>query len=151
MNIVAELLHFEDFAEGQVYDLGRHSLNSDEIVDFASEFDPQPQHLDAEAAKSSILGGHAASGWQLCALAMRMIVDGLLHRVASQGSPGVEEVQWRRPVLAGDELGLTGKVLGVRGSSKPDRGFVKFRFEMVRAGQMVMMFESAIIVGRRGF
>lgn len=145
---MADLLHFEDFAEGQVYDLGTHRLDSEEIVAFAREFDPQPQHLDPEAAKRSILGGHAASGWQLCALAMRMIVDGLLHRAASQGSPGVEEVQWRRPVLAGDTLRLTGKVLNVRPSSKPDRGFVTFRFEMSRNDQMVMMFESAIILGR---
>ncbi|MSP94378.1 MAG: MaoC family dehydratase [Alphaproteobacteria bacterium] len=146
---MADLLHFEDFAEGQVYDLGTHRIEAEEIIAYAREFDPQPQHLDAEAAKSSLLGGLAASGWQLCALAMRMIVDGLLHRADSQGSPGVDEVQWRRPVLAGDALHLTGKVLGVRASSKSDRGFVKFRFEMHRAGQMVMMFESAIIIGRR--
>ena len=146
---MADLLHFEDFAEGQVYDLGTHRIEAEEIIAYAREFDPQPQHLDAEAAKSSLLGGLAASGWQLCALAMRMIVDGLLHRADSQGSPGVDEVQWRRPVLAGDALHLTGKVLGVRTSSKSDRGFVKFRFEMHRGGQMVMMFESAIIIGRR--
>ena len=146
---MADLLHFEDFAEGQVYDLGTHRIEAEEIIAYAREFDPQPQHLDAEAAKSSLLGGLAASGWQLCALAMRMIVDGLLHRADSQGSPGVDEVQWRRPVLAGDALHLTGKVLGVRASSKSDRGFVKFRFEMHRGGQMVMMFESAIIIGRR--
>ena len=145
---MSETLYFEDFAEGQVYDLGTHTIGAEEIIEYARQFDPQPQHLDAEAAKHSILGGLAASGWHLCALAMRTLVDGLLHRAASQGSPGVDEVQWRRPVLAGDELTMRAKVLGTRGSSKPDRGFVKLRFEMNRGGQMVMMFESSIIIGR---
>jgi acyl dehydratase len=146
---MTDFLHFEDFAAGQVYDLGTHTMTAEEIVAFAREFDPQPQHLDPEAAKDSMLGGLAASGWQLCALAMRMIVDGLLHRAASQGSPGVEEVQWRRPVLVGDTLELTGTVLNVRASSKGNRGFVTWRFTMTRGEQMVMMFESAIIFGRR--
>jgi acyl dehydratase len=146
---VGDFLYFEDFAAGQAYDLGTHTITAEEIVGYAREFDPQPQHLDPEAAKDSMLGGLAASGWQLCALAMRMIVDALLHRAASQGSPGVEEVQWRRPVLAGDTLRLKGDVLNVRASSKGDRGFVKWRFTMMRGNDMVMMFESAIILGRR--
>ena len=116
-----DFLHFEDFAAGQTYDLGAHTMTAEEIVEYASEYDPQPQHIDPVAAKESMLGGLAASGWYLCALAMRKIVDGLLHRAASQGSPGVDEVQWRRPVLAGDTVNMTLTVLGTRAASKGHR------------------------------
>jgi acyl dehydratase len=151
---VTGLLHYEDFAAGQVYDLGTHTMTQDEIVAFAREFDPQPQHLDPEAAKHSILGGLAASGWHLCALAMRMIVEGLLARAASLGAPGVEEVQWRRPVLACDCLRAELEVLETRGSSRPERGFVRVRLSMHRAAkdapeERVMMFVSTIMIGRR--
>ena len=147
-------LHFEDFYAGQIFSLGTHEITADEIVEFASEFDPQPQHLDPIAAKSSMLGGLAASGWHLCALAMRMMVDGLFHKAASMGSPGVEEVQWRRPVYAGDLLQLSAEVLDTRLSSRSDRGYVRFRFTMSRTGmtgepEKVMIFVSPVIVGRK--
>jgi len=145
-------LHFEDFTAGQLYSLGAHRITAEEIIDFAREFDPQPQHLDPEAAKASILGGLAASGWHLCALAMRMIVDGLLGRTVSMGSPGVDDVQWRRPVYAGDDLRLDAEVLETRPSSRADRGYVRFRFTMsrVRGGERerVMLFMSSNIIGR---
>jgi acyl dehydratase len=151
---MTDFLHFEDFKAGQVYDLGTHTMTPDEIVAFAREFDPQPQHLDPEAAKHSMLGGLAASGWHLCALAMRTIVDGLLKRAASLGAPGVEDVQWRRPVLAGDRLRMTLEVLETRESSRPERGFVRVRFTMYRAArdvaeERVMLFVSTIMVGCR--
>lgn len=150
---MADLLHFEDFHAGQLFALGTHTLAAEEMIDFAREFDPQPQHLDPEAAKD-ILGGLAASGWYLCALAMRMIVDGLFNRSTSLGAPGVDEVQWRRPVRAGDRLRLDAEVLETRGSSRPERGFVRFRFSMWRAndggdGERVMMFTCSVIFGRR--
>lgn len=146
-------LHFEDFAAGQVYSLGTHRITAEEIIDFATEFDPQPQHLDPEAAKASILRGLAASGWHLCALAMRMMVDGLFGRTASMGSPGVDDVQWRRPVYSGDNLQLDAEVLETRPSSRADRGYVRFRFTMTcprETGERerVMLFVSSIIVGR---
>ena len=150
---MTDFLHFEDFAAGQVYDLGTHTMTPDEIIAFAREFDPQPQHLDPEAAKHSMLGGLAASGWHLCALAIRMIVDGLFSRAASLGAPGVEEVQWRRPVRVGDALRLEAEVLETRISSRPDRGYVRMRFNMWRASETgeserVMMFVSTAMLGR---
>ena len=146
-------LHFEDFAAGQVYSLGTHRVTAEEIIDFATEFDPQPQHLDPEAAKASILRELAASGWHLCALAMRMMVDGLFGRTASMGSPGVEDVQWRRPVYCGDNLRLDAEVIETRPSSRADRGYIRFRFTMTRRRdsgerERVMLFVSSIIVGR---
>ena len=151
---MAELLHFEDFHPGHLFALGTHVLAAEEIIDFAREFDPQPQHLDPEAAKESLLGGLAASGWCLCAITMRMLVDGLFNRATSLGSPGVEEIRWRRPVHAGDRLHLDGEVLEARGSSRPDRGFVKFRFSLLRDKQgqeseRVMMFTCAVMFRRR--
>jgi acyl dehydratase len=150
---MSQRLHFDDFRAGQTFSLGEHRISAEEMIEFAAQFDPQPQHLDREAAKASILGGLAASGWYLCALCMRMIVDGLFSRCASMGAPGVEEVQWRKPVYAGDLLQLDGEVLGSRQSSRPDRGYVQWRFSLWRANPAgdrarVMMFVSTVIIGR---
>src|SRR5882757_7552002 len=108
--MVSALLTYEDFQPGQMFALGTHVLTEGEMIAFASEFDPQPQHINPDAAKE-LLGGLAASGWYLCALAMRMMVDGLFIRATSLGAPGVEEVQWRKPVRAGDCLKMDGEVL----------------------------------------
>jgi acyl dehydratase len=149
---VSELLTYDDFQPGQIFALGTHVLSADAMIEFASEFDPQPQHIDPNAAKE-LLGGLAASGWYLCALAMRMLVDGLFIRATSMGAPGVEEVQWRKPVRAGDSLELDGEVLETRLSSKPDRGFVRFRFTMRRvdgsgSSERVMFFTCSVMFGR---
>lgn len=148
-----ELLHFEDFHAGRLFALGIHTLTAEEIVEFAQEFDPQPQHLDPGAGKD-LLGGLAASGWHLCALAMRMLVDGLFNRSTSMGAPGVDEIQWRKPVRAGDRLRLDCEVLDVRGSSRAERGFVRFRFSLWRIsehtdGERVMMFTCSVMFRRR--
>jgi len=150
---MTDLLHFEDFRAGQIFALGTHTLTPEEMIDYARDFDPQPQHLDPEAAKD-LLGGLAASGWYLCALAMRMMVDGLFNRSTSLGAPGVDEVQWRRPVRAGDRVRLDGEVLDMRGSSRPERGFVRFRFSMWRPketgeDERVMMFTCSVMFRRR--
>ena len=150
---MSDLLHYEDFHAGQLFALGTHTLAAEEMIEFAAEFDPQPQHIDPDAAKE-LLGGLAASGWYLCALAMRMLVDGLFIRATSLGAPGVEEVQWRKPVRAGDRLDLDGEVLETRLSSKADRGFVRFRFTMRRvnasgSSERVMFFACSVMFGRR--
>jgi acyl dehydratase len=150
----AELLHFEDFRGGQIFRLGRRTLSADEMIEFASEFDPQPQHTDPDAAEHSMLGGLAASGWYLSALAMRMMVDGLFNRATSMGSPGIDELQWRKPVLVGDRIRLDAEVLDTRLSSRTDRGFVRFRFTMTRDeekrnGELVMVFVCAVMLRRR--
>jgi acyl dehydratase len=151
---MTERLYFENFHAGQVFTLGTHRISAEEIIAFAREFDPQPQHIDPVAAKASILGGLAASGWHLCGLSMRMMVDGLFARAASMGSPGIDEVQWRKPVYAGDLLQLQTEVLGTRESSRPDRGYIRMRFTLSRLGksgeaQLVMMFVSSVIMGRK--
>src|SRR5437879_7177755 len=96
----------EDFTPGHVGRCGPRRVTSEEILAFAAEFDPQPMHLDEEAAKRSMLKGLSASGWHLCSIMMRMMFDGYIGRTASLGSPGVKELRWRAPLRPEDELTL---------------------------------------------
>jgi acyl dehydratase len=143
--------HFEDFVPGQVREYGPRHVTREEILAFAAEFDPQPMHLDEEAARGSLLGGLAASGWHTCCLMMRMMADGFLLDTASMGSPGVDEVRWLRPVRPDDRLTLRASVREARVSqSRPERGLVGFLFEMHNAqGECVMMQTCTIMIGRR--
>jgi acyl dehydratase len=117
--------YFEDFEVGKTIDVGSYTMEEAEILDFARKFDPQPFHVDKAAAAASIYGGIIASGWHTCGVIMRLIVDGFLHKAASMGSPGLEQVRWIKPVRPGDTLSVTTTALEVRPSnSKPDRGIV---------------------------
>lgn len=97
-------LTFEDFSPGTRFPLPAYPVSREAVIDFASRYDPQPFHLDEEAAKASLLGGLSASGWHTCAMMMRMMVDGYLGRSTSQGASHVEFVRWLRPVRPGDTL-----------------------------------------------
>jgi len=143
--------YLDDFAVGQTYGSGRLKIETDRIKSFAAEFDPQPFHLDEEAARQTMFGGLAASGWHTCCLFMRMIADGFVNNSASMGAPGVDEVKWLMPVRPGDDLKLRATVLDKRASkSRPDMGFVRFKFEMLNAsGAVVMILESSLMQGRR--
>ena len=145
--------YWEDFVAGNVAHYGPRTITREEIVAYAAEFDPQPMHVDEEAARATMLGGLIASGWHLCALQMRMIADGFVLASASLGSPGVEEVKWLRPVRPGDRLVVRATVLETRPSgSRPGMGFVKFRYEMLdQSDACVMTFVSAMMIARRGF
>lgn len=123
---------FEDLVEGETIELGVKTVTAEEIIEFASQFDPQPMHLDAEAGRDSVLGGLAASGWHTCCVFMRLMCDAFLLDSTSQGAPGVEYVRWKKPVLAGDRL--TGRSLVTtrrRSKSRPDLGFVTCRHTLV--------------------
>ncbi len=144
-------IYFEDFAAGQEYDLGSRTLDQSAIVEFASEFDPQPFHIDEAAAAQSIYGGLIASGWHTCGVYMRLLCDGVLHRVASMGSPGVDELRWLGPVRPGDTLSGKLRIEAVRASkSKPDRGIVMTAGEMRNQyGDLVLTLKSAMMIRRR--
>jgi len=119
--------YFEDFTPGWVAEYGPRRVTREEIIGFAAQFDPQPMHLDEEAARHTMLGGLGASGWHTCCVMMKMIADGLLLDTASMGAPGIDEVKWLKPVRPGDSLTVRGSILSMRPSqSKPDRGFVSF-------------------------
>ena len=143
--------YFEDFAAGQEYPFGPHTVTRAEIIAFAAEYDPQPFHLDEAAAADSMLGGLAASGWHTCALFMRMVALGWLNDSASMGSPGIDTLKWRRPVRPGDTLSGRTIVLGTRESkSRPDRGFLSVRHEVVNGkNEEVMRIEHSIMIARR--
>ena len=143
--------YFEDFSPGWKAEYGPRRITREEIIAFASQFDPQPMHLDEEAAAKTMLGGLGASGWHTCGLMMRMIADGLLLDAASMGAPGIDEVKWLRPVRPGDSLTVRGSVLSTRLSqSKPDRGFVTLHWEVSNdRGETVMTLTCPQMLLRR--
>ena len=141
---------FDTLAPGDVLDLGSCQVTEAEIIAFASDFDPQPFHIDPAAAERSIFGGIIASGWHTCALTMRLLVDAFLSQATSMGSPGVEQIRWLRPVRPGDTLTARIRVLEKRPSqSKPDRGSIKSLTEVTnQADELVMTMESIVLMGR---
>ncbi len=134
---------FEDFTPGRRFDFAQRTLTADEIIAFAREFDPQPMHLDEAAGHTSILGGLAASGWHTSAVMMRMLYEAYISGSTSEGSPGVDLMEWKRPVIAGDTLGGHCVVLDARASrSRPEIGIVRFRAEVTnQRGEIVAVSE----------
>jgi acyl dehydratase len=132
-------LYFEDFDSGHVFELGSRTVTAEEIIAFGREFDPQPFHVDEEAAAASVFGGLIASGWHTGAMWMRLYVDALLG-AASLGSPGIEELRWLAPVRPGDTLHARLTVLGATPSERrPDRGTIRSRGEMVNQDGVTVM------------
>src|ERR1700759_4538711 len=144
-------LAFEDFKLGHLGRFGPRRVTAEEIRAFAAEFDPQPMHLDEEAASQSLLKGLAGSGWHLCSIIMRMMFDGFIGRTASLGSPGVNELRWLAPFRPGDDITLDAEVLEARVSrSRPSTGIVMFKMiARNAAGQALCKMTSPIIVKRR--
>jgi acyl dehydratase len=145
------LLHWEDFPVGKVMDMGGVTVTREEITAFARQFDPQPFHLDEERARHTLFGGLAASGWHTAALAMRMWCDGVLLHTASNGSPGVDQLRWLKPVRPGDTLRLRVRVVDARPmASKPHLGLVRSEWTVLnQAEEPVMTMDGWGIVRRR--
>lgn len=145
------LLYFEDFPPGEIAEYGDRLVTAEEIIEFASEFDPQPFHVDAEAAKDSQAGTLIASGWHTGVMLMRMNCDEFLLRSASEGGPGAEEVRWVRPVRPGDRLRVRRSIIGARRSrSRPGIGIVDFAFDVINQnGETVMTQKNAIFLRLR--
>ncbi len=123
--------HYEDLRIGEVIDLGHTTVTKDMIITFAREFDPFPFHLDEAAAKASLLGGLASSGWQTGALSLRMLVDSFLSKVASAGGLGFTDLKWKNPVMVGDTIGGTVTVADLRRSaSHPQWGIMSLDFDV---------------------
>ncbi|MET3131364.1 acyl dehydratase [Oxalobacteraceae bacterium GrIS 1.11] len=143
--------YFEDFFVGQELDLGVRHVTEEEIIAFARQFDPQPFHVDHDAAAGSIFGGVIASGWHTCSMMMRMVVDGVIGDSASMGSPGIDSVRWLKPVRAGDTLRVLYITKEVRASqSKPDRGVVVSLWQASNQhGEVVATVEGMGMFGRR--
>jgi acyl dehydratase len=143
--------YFEDFEPGQDIDLGTRTVTEEEIVAFARAYDPQPFHVDHDAAALSHFGGVVASGWHTCSMMMRLVVDGLLNRSASMGSPGLDGIRWLAPVRAGDTLNVRYRTVKVKASaSKPDRGVVWSTWVAINQhGETVCTVDGMGMFGRR--
>lgn len=143
---------FEDFTVGFTRSAQGPTVTAESIKAFAGEFDPQPFHLDEEAAKSSLFGALCASGWHTAALCMRMLCDAYLIDSASLGSPGIDELRWVKPVFAGDTLSVKMTVLDSRPSrSRPTIGSVRSRWDVYnQKNELVMHMTGWGLFARRG-
>lgn len=144
----SEIAHWEDIRVGDTVPFGGCRVTKEEIVEFARTFDPQSFHLDEEAARSSVIGRLCASGWHSCAILMRMYTDAVLSRMASLGSPGIDEGKWLKPVFPGDELSGRCTYLSKRLlRSRPGVGLCQVLVEMVnQQGEVVVSWTANQLV-----
>ena len=149
--ITANRRHYEDLSLDEVIELGAVTLTKDMIVTFAREFDPFPFHLDEEAAKASLLGGLASSGWQTAALTLKMLGDTFLNTIASMGGLGFSDLKWKKPVMVGDSISGTATIAGLRRSRHhPERGIVTIDLDVRnQRGEPVMTMRLANLIELR--
>jgi acyl dehydratase len=142
--------YFEDYIPGPVYEFGPISVSEAEIIDFAKKFDPQYIHIDPEKAARGPFGGLIASGWHISSLMMRLYVDHYLSSVASNASPGIDELRWTKPVRPGDSLWIRVTALDARPSrSKPDLGVVRVFVEVLNQNRETVMTVKTVNLFRR--
>lgn len=146
-----EKLYFEDFTLERQFSLGPQPILRDDVLDFAREFDPQPMHLDEEAGKNSLLGGLAASGWHTASLLMKMMCESYILRSTCQGAPGIEFMDWKKPVLVGDVLHGHSRVEERRAlKSRPGIGLVTFRHELYNQNnELVLATRNGVMMAMR--
>lgn len=143
--------YLEDFTVGQTFGSDRLQVDEEQIRRFAAEFDPQPFHLDAQAASRTIFAGLAASGWHTAALTMRLLVDSPFKPAGGIVGASIEELLWPRPVRPGDALRVESEVLEVRESrSRPEQGMIKVRTTTLNQhGEAVQVFVGNLVVRRK--
>lgn len=143
--------YLEDYSVGQTFRSGRLQVNKERIRTFAAEFDPQPFHLDEDAARDTIFGGLAASGWHTAAITMRLLVESDLKPYGGIVGAGFDEFRWTLPVRPGDELRVESEVLEVRPSrSRPEQGMIKVRTTTLNQNnEAVQVLIGNLVVQRR--
>jgi acyl dehydratase len=142
--------YFEDVAVGETTRFGRYEVTREEIVEYARQFDPQPFHLDDEAARASMFGGLIASGWHTGAMFIRMVCDSMIPDAATSGAMGFDDLKWLRPVRPGDVLTVESEVREKVEGRRPDRGIVKIESRISnQRGEVVMSLVSLVIYLRR--
>ena len=143
--------YLEDFAVGQTFGSGRLRIDKERARAFAAEFDPQPFHLDEAAARQSVFGGLAASGWHTASVTMRLLVESDLKPVGGIVGAGFDELRWPRPVRPGDELRIESEVLEVRPSkSRPEQGLIKvLTTTLNQDGEAVQVLVANLVVPLR--
>jgi acyl dehydratase len=149
--ITANRRHFEDLSVGEVIPLGKVTVTKEMIVAFAREFDPFPFHLDEAAAKASLLGGLAASGWQTAALSLKLLDEAFLNTIASMGGLGFSDLKWRKPVMVGDTITGSVTIAGLRRSKHhPERGILTIDFNIRnQRSEQVMTLKLANLIELR--
>lgn len=140
----ATKMHYEDIEVGATVAFGRKLVTREEIVAFASAFDPQPFHLDEAAARHSLIGRLCASGWHTCAMLMRMLADDVLANAAGLGAPGVDETRFLKPVFPGDTLTARYTCTAKRLlKSRPNVGMCHMLFELMnQSGEVVLTWTT---------
>lgn len=143
--------HYEDIAVDTPIEYGAYRVTKEEIFAFALEYDPQPHHIDEEAAKLSLVKGLCASGWHSCAMFMRMFYDGILADCASMGGPGIEETKWKKPVRPGNVLKARSVCVGKRVMrSRPNVGICTMHHEIFNQdNELVMTMENSFFIAVR--
>lgn len=146
--------YFEDIEVGARQSFGHYQVTREEVIEFASKYDPQPFHLDEDAAAKTHFGRLSASGWHTCAMTMSMLVENLkTHRQAGLGSPGVDELRWKKPVYPGDTLRCETELLSKRQSAtRPEMGFFKSSLTVFNQDDEVVltMISNGIVATRSG-
>ena len=148
------LVYFEDLQVGQTAAFGRYEVTRDEVIQFASAYDPQPFHLSDEAAAQTHFGRISASGWHTCAMTMRMLVDNITaRRQAGLGSPGLDELRWLKPVYPGDVLRVETEIMSKRQSrSRPEMGSFQSKVKVYNQDDVaVMTMQSIGLIRVRGY
>ena len=141
---------FEDIEVGSVEEFGRYEVSAQEIIEFATKYDPQPFHLSEEGGNQTHFGGLVASGWHTGSIAMRLICDNMPEQSASLGSPGIDELRWRKPVFPGDVLRVRSTITDKRASrSRPEMGSVFILNEVINQNDVVVMSYSPIVLYKR--
>ena len=141
------MLYFEDIVPGTKSAFGRYEVTRDEVIEFATKYDPQPFHLSDDEAAKTYFGRLSASGWHTAAMMMRMLVDNMSAvQQASLGSPGLDELRWLKPVYPGDVLRVETEILDKRPSrSRPDMG--SFRSQATVRNQDDIVVMTVISIG----
>jgi len=137
--------YFEDLTVGETHDAGPRTVTDEEIIEFAEKYDPQSFHVDREAAAESMFGGLAASGWHTASVAMGLLVDGYFEDVAIGGALGVDDLRWREPVYAGDELSITVTVAD-KEVWDDDRGRVEFDLEAYNQDDVLVHSRTELVL-----
>lgn len=147
----SDVRYAEDYAAGQIIDLGSYEVSRDEIVEFARKYDPHPFHVDEEQARETMFGGIIASGWQTALVWLRLMHGPFIQPETSLGSPGHEELNWPNPVRPGDRLTGRAEVKEVRISrSRPDLGFVRYTATLTnQRDETVLVTTSTLIIRSR--
>jgi acyl dehydratase len=142
--------YLEDFAVGQTFGSGRLRVDKEQIKAFAAEFDPQPFHLDEDAARDTIFRGLAASGWHTAAVTMRLLVESEIEPAGGIVGAGFDEFRWPRPVRPGDELHIESEVLVRPSRSRSNQGLIKVRTTTLNQNDEAVQVQIAnLVVPRR--